>query len=240
MGRSIPGMTMMPYLAGDNAFFFGAPTSKFLKLTDTQYFLLQQWAEGKFRRGAAAPEPPGAALDRAVLTNCVGGGFSPGIEMTWVSRNPAIYMEPFRLAHKKDVVPPLSLGGDLRAGMEPGDACKYMALPWQADFNECSAQPVQLQMGPESGSVTTRIAWWWPAQRPSAVWRRDEKAPTGRRQVAWVGTLEDQNAPDYVQFADDLEMVTKWRDLGFIYDFGTAAKPELLVVDKRRDDGEER
>jgi hypothetical protein len=235
-GRA-PGLTMMPYLAGDNAFYFGAPTSKFLKLTDTQYFVLQQWARGTFRRGGAPLEKPGEALDRAVLENCVGGGFSPGIEMTWISRNPAIYMEPFRLKHKRDVHPPLSLGEGLAGGLEPGDGCKYMALPWQADFNECSSQPVDLPMAPGSTSVTTRIVWWWPAQRPTAVWRRDPRRPGGRRQVPWVGTLDNQNAPDYVSFADDLTMVERWSGLGFLYNYGTAENPEILLVDERPEGG---
>ena len=33
---------------------------------------------------------------------------------------------------------------------QPGDINAYMALPWQADFNECNTN-------------------WWPAQRPDIV-----------------------------------------------------------------------
>jgi hypothetical protein len=238
--NAAPGLTMMPYLAGDNAFLFGAQTSKFLKLTDTQYFLMQQWARGLFhRKGPPRADKPGEALDRASLEGCVGGAFSPGIEMPWIVRNPAFYMEPFRIKHRKATPTPLSLGTDLDLGLEPGDACKYMAVPWQADFNECAAQPVHVQMGRSSDSVVTRIVWWWPAQRPSAVWRRDEGAHHGRRQVAWVGSLEDQNARDYVQYADDLEMVSKWKYLGFVYNVGTAAKPEFLEVERRPEADEE-
>lgn len=229
--NAAPGMTMMPYLAGDNAFFYGAGTSKFLKLTDTQYFLLQQWAAGYFDPNPAPREAAGPALDRATLENCVGGAFSPGIEMTWISRNPAIYQEPLRLKHKKNVKAPLSLGGNLAEGLEPGDGAKYMALPWQADFNECAAQPVELQMGPSADSITTRIVWWWPAQRPIAVWKRDERSPSGKKQVAWAGTLADQNAGDYVMFGDDLDMVEGWKTLGFLYNYGTKEKPEVLLVE---------
>lgn len=226
--NAAPGLTMMPWLAGDNCFFFGAPTSKFLKLSDTQYFLLEQWAAGQFVTDDGRKETAGAALDRAALENCVGGGFSPGMEITWISRNPQLFMEPFRIKHKRHTPLPLSLGINFSEGMEPGDVCKFMALPWQADYNECSAEQIQVQMGPASTDLATRVMWWWPAQRPSAVW---VGKPGGQRhQVAWIGSLDDQNAPDYVQFADDLQMVTAWTELAFLYNYGSVEKPEILAV----------
>lgn len=237
-GAPASGLTMMPFLAGDNAFYPGAPTSSYLKLSDTQYFLLQQWANGNFDATARTPPAkPGEELDRAVLENCVGGGFSPGIEMTWIVRNPAIYREPFRLKHKAQVPTPLSLTSALSAGLEPGDGCKYMAVPWQADYNECSSQeviqPRALGEDPVPGNqVVTRVLWWWPAQRPGFVWVRDETAPLGRRQRPWLGS-HDPNDADYIQFADDLEMVERWNELGFLYDFGTDGKPEILEVGDR-------
>src|SRR5262249_32111947 len=127
------GFPMMPFLCGDNCFVPGPFSSNYLTVTNTQYFFLQQWATGKFTPGKPVAIPPGEALDRASLENCVGGAFSPGIEMTWISRNPVIYAAPFRIKHKKNVTPPLSLGEDYSQGLEPGDIGKYMALPWQAD-----------------------------------------------------------------------------------------------------------
>jgi hypothetical protein len=212
------GYPQMPFLAGDNAFEPGPLASKYLTVTDTQYFLLAQWAAGKFRVRGDAPEPAAAALDRAALENCVGGAFSPGIEMTWISRNPLVYEAPFRLHRKRRVEPPLSLGESLAEGLEPGDAAKYMALPWQADFNECSSQP-----------VGDRWLWWWPAQRPLFVYL-DEPPP--RRQVPWVGTDEDQNAADYLMFADDIEMVSGWKELGFVWNAGTDEKPRFVEVER--------
>jgi hypothetical protein len=157
-------------------------------------------------------------LDRASLENCVGGAFSPGIEMTWISRNPHIYSEPFRIKHKRDVRPPLSLGEDFSKGLEPGDVGKYMALPWQADFNECSQE-----------QVSDRWVWWWPVQRPTFVHiRRDQHL----KQVPWVGTDQDQAAPNYVQFADDIDMVTKWNDLGFVFNEGTDEHPVFIEVER--------
>src|SRR5258706_14587410 len=36
----------------------------------------------------------------------------------------------------------LSQTNDFASGLQPGDLTKYMSVPWQADFNECSTQPV--------------------------------------------------------------------------------------------------
>ncbi|MFB8795800.1 MAG: LodA/GoxA family CTQ-dependent oxidase [Microcoleus sp.] len=214
------GYPMMPYLAGDDATGASQKSAKFLTLTQTQYFLLEQWAKGKFTNNEinSQEEDPGEHLTRATLENCVGGAFSPGIEMTWISRNPKIYSELFRIKHKKmKPMARLSLDMNLEEGLEPGDISKFMALPWQADFNECSSQPID-----------GRFVWWWPAQRPEFVYLppnpqlRD--APSEKiknEQVPWLGTDYDQQAPDYIAFADDLEMVEKWHQLGFVFDIST-------------------
>jgi hypothetical protein len=114
-----------------------------------------------------------------------------------------------------------------------------MACPWQADFNECASQTV-IQPRAESkegdpvpgNTLVTRTVWWWPAQRPSFVWVRDGEAPKGKKQVPWVGSA-DPDADDYVSFANDLEMVRRWHDLAFLYDFGTAGAPDILEVGSR-------
>ena len=52
----------------------------------------------------------GAAANRAALDNCVGAAFSPGIEVTWISRHAELFAAPLRIRAKRDVRPPLSLG----------------------------------------------------------------------------------------------------------------------------------
>lgn len=212
------GLTLMPYLAGDNCLGGGTLASNYLTLSRTQYFFLRQWAEGKFVVDARPSETGGAELDRAALENAVGGAFMPGIEVTWISRNPAIYAEPFRIRHKPNVRPPLSLGESLAEGLEPGDLGKYMALPWQADFNECAQQP-----------IGDRVFWWWPVQRPTFVYVRRAGL---LRQVPWVGSDKNQNAVGYVQFADDLEMVEHWPELGFVFNEGTEQRPLFVEVER--------
>jgi len=215
---SSTGRTMMPYLAGDNALQPDALTSKYLRLTDTQFFFLQQWADGWFVDEDVPTSEP-EALTRAVLENCVGGAFSPGIEMSWNSRDASIY-EPgpgVRMRAEWPVPAPLRLGFD-PARLQPGDLSRTMAVPWQADFNECSSQP-------QDG----RVLWWWPAQRPEFVYLEPEPEPEARRlgaapppptqdlrQVAWIGNDFDQKGPDFISFADDLQMVRYWSGLGFV------------------------
>ncbi len=224
------GRTMMPFLAGDNALNLDSFTSKYLRLTDTQFFFLQQWAEGYFVNQPDTSNPA-QALSRAVLENCVGGAFSPGIEMTWISRNPAIYQptDPLRINAEMVSTGPLRLDFD-PARMQPGDLSRYMAVPWQADFNECSSQPMD-----------GRVLWWWPSQRPEYVYLDPsqpvptkgvgtEPVPTEQTggQVAWIGTDFDQKRPDYISFADDLQMVEYWAGLGFVM------KKYIASVDQER------
>jgi hypothetical protein len=88
----------------------------------------------------------------------------------------------------------LTLSEDLSQGLEPGDVSRYMALPWQADFNECSDQ-----------SLDNKLIWWWPAQRPYQVFSQED--PT--TQVYWTRPYGDN-------FTYDVTMVYNWKDLGFI------------------------
>lgn len=214
------GQVAMPYLAGDNMLNADYLTSNFLTVSPTQYFMLCQWAAGNFVPSRPSTRGPGETLDEEVLKNCVGGAFSPGIEMTWVCRLPELYAAPFRLKARPTAPNQrLSLGLDLQAGLEPGDATKFMAVPWQADFNECAAQP-----------WGNRYVWWWPAQRP--IWVRPESDPS--RQVTWLGTAEDQNAPDFTMYADDLDLVHKWKDLGFVVGVeGEAGKKVYVEVQRK-------
>jgi hypothetical protein len=85
-----------------------------------------------------------------------------------VIRNPSVFREPYRLkadpefyefgqtaanANKTTVseqlylaatAVPLSLGSNFAVGLQPGDLTKYSALPWQADFNECTTQDIDI------------------------------------------------------------------------------------------------
>lgn len=218
----------MPVIAGDNP-LGGLPESKYLTLTQTQYFILSQFANGTFSPSAPATKGEGVSLDQANLMNCVGGAFCPGIEMTWVCRDTTIYAplpanptlsDAFRIRHK-DVSQGLTLtngaNNDYSAGMEPGDIIKYMAQPWQADFNECSVQPID-----------GKKHWWWPAQRPYSVF----PAADPGKQHPWT-RLKADGVNQNDTFSNE-QMVANWKDLGFILNIGTNASPKFVEIERNQ------
>jgi L-lysine epsilon oxidase C-terminal domain len=228
----------MPLLCGDNPLSNDVP-SKFLRLTDTMLFLLHQWAEGKFLNEQLedikpAPLPEAIALDRGVLGNALGGAFCPGGEISWIMRNPAIYSAPYRIHLSPSITPgslsqPVVVAGadtpaDISNGLEPGDLTKYSALPWQADFNECSTQDIDVTYenwnlidADSTGDTFTNKTWltyWWPAHRPVMV----NGAP-------WSPTPNSN--------AGDITMVEVWSKLGFVVPAPdwTAETPDFTLVE---------
>ena len=210
----------MPILAGDNP-ITNNTISKYLTVTETQFFLLSQWVAGKISTSPAPPPSTAAQLDRASLENCVGGAFCPGIEMTWISRNTSIYASPLRINMSANITPgQLSQtngdNNDYSSGVEPGDIIKYMAQPWQADFNECSTQPITDDPNSNSSGTSSNF-WWWPATRPYAVYT---SLPS--QQVFW--TRGFQNDPDNATLQNpnlgDMQMVVNWPDLGIVAQSG--------------------
>ncbi|WP_328876350.1 LodA/GoxA family CTQ-dependent oxidase [Streptomyces sp. NBC_00287] len=122
----------MPVLSGDDGDAEPNKPRTWLSLLPGQYARMQRWAAGDFLAdwtGVPAPLPFEAlapadqphALVRAALETASGGGFFPGIEMTYIADRQSTWAAPFRL--REDLV--------------AGDVTKYMALPWQADFYMC-------------------------------------------------------------------------------------------------------
>ncbi len=73
----------------------------------------------------------------------------------------------------------MSQDNDFATGLQPGDLTKYMALPWQSDFNECTTQPINItyadwnNLWPDGDNderlrkdEKTWTTLWWPAHRP--------------------------------------------------------------------------
>ncbi|AQR68808.1 hypothetical protein BZG29_11010 [Janthinobacterium sp. LM6] len=152
-----PDQTGAPSLKPQMPLSLGDAGSSLLTLTRAQYFFMDQWAHGQyvadsgdFLLGA------GEALDRTVLFNCLGGRYSPGIEMGFIVRDSGLYRQawrrhdaggPFRInAQHLDYAaavrdqPFLGAGYmPLRGGeVQPGDVSKFMALPWHTDYNSCA------------------------------------------------------------------------------------------------------
>jgi hypothetical protein len=117
---------------------------------------------------------------------------------------------------------PLSQNSDFDVGLQPGDFTKYMAVPWQTDFNECTTQSIDityaqwnvLYTGESGGVKDTRLRksqkmWetlWWPAHRPVQVF---EMIGGNYFQIAWSRGVPQTNA-------GDIRMATEWSKLPFL------------------------
>jgi hypothetical protein len=263
-------LPLMPLLSGDNPIDNVLP-SKFLRLTDMQYYLLQQWAHGKFINeldegwiASVNKDDPfaqwpfrgggglsGRDLDQGVLYHVVGGAFCPGGEVGWIMRNPAIWQAPWRVKADpafstftltaaqanawRGRVPEtdyiayadqqLSQNDDFDTGLQPGDLTKHMALPWQADFNECSSQPIDVTYelwnkidytNPQDSLLQRQQrTWetlWWPAHRPMQNFELYTVNPDGSRTYRWLDWARGVTQTN----AGDLKMVTEWKRLPFV------------------------
>lgn len=199
---------LMPLHLGDAG-------ESFLTLRKTQYFFLQRWnlGKGNYAAGSGAPLGPGEFLDRATFTNCLGGRFSPGIDLTFVMRESALYQQPWKktgpfrihaktLAYATATTPgkPLLTCGYVPRhveadGLEPGDLGKFMALPWHTDYNSCATHP------PSPNPQGNRMVFWsWPAQRPVATY-------------AWGDLFwGSDDPPDALPVDDDKPLHPTWNE----------------------------
>ncbi|UGX97935.1 LodA/GoxA family CTQ-dependent oxidase [Bradyrhizobium barranii subsp. barranii] len=210
------------------------------------------WLPDGYSPFAPYPKTPpktGRELDRGVLSNVLGGAFCPGAELGWVMRNPSIYWAPYRINADRSVSDflqsaaqanqdhgtviadptfnvnsPLSQDNDFETGLQPGDLTKYMGLPWQSDFNECTTQPINItyadwnNLWPGSDNddrlrrdEKTWTTLWWPAHRPLQSF---EIASVSNGKPNYVWTTWSRGVPQTP--VGDLKMVTEWSLLGFI------------------------
>jgi L-lysine 6-oxidase len=214
----------MPFVAGDNP-IDNTIVSKFVLFTETQRFLIEQWARGKATDTPRPPLPPGEALDRGVLENCAGGAFCPGIEGGWIFRNPALFSAPFRIKRKP------TRGGltfnPTVGPSEPGDLTQRMAQPWQADFNECDIQVISVA-DPNVNVDSNRTApeptfhtLWWPAQRPMSIYSQPNKQGLAN----WARN-------ELGRQLSNLDMAEQWAKLGFVINQGSQSAPDFVEVER--------
>ena len=117
----------------------------------------------------------------------------------------------------------LSQANDFVVGLQPGDLTKYMGVPWQADFNECSTQTIDItyelfnQINPDSDNDKLldrqQKVWetlWWPAHRPMQTY--EQVVANDPSSIAWLDWT-----PGIPQtLAGDLRMVTEWWRLSVV------------------------
>ena len=127
--------SFMPPLGGDSGSPKQGDARTWLHVAAAQHALLARWAAGDFAADWPGPQGPPAmptlqelplqdqphALVKAALERCVGGGFHPGIEITYIIEHSELFAEPLRF----------------KPDLPPGDITKYMALPWHGDFFSC-------------------------------------------------------------------------------------------------------
>jgi hypothetical protein len=145
--------------------------------------VLQSWRDGTFENDWAAGDPvltEPQALDRAALEACAGSNFYPGIEAGYGIAREKEYSGPFRLAHTPDGA---------------GRVTAAMALPWQADFNDCNDD-------------------WWPSQRPNYVFKT--AASVSDDPVRWARGVSAEKATA----AERKRMVENFSRLGFVVQDG--------------------
>src|SRR5262245_49793241 len=118
----------MPPLSGDAGKATNGKPATWLSLLPSQYRKLEKWKNGEFVNGAEEPavrfeeldaDEQVAALQRAALEPCVGGGFCPGVEVSFTVADRRLYADAFRIDG---------------ANRKAGDITKYLAVPWQASF----------------------------------------------------------------------------------------------------------
>ncbi len=231
--QSATGAPLMPLSLGDSG-------QSLLSVSKTQYFFLEQWDANRFDTGS---ERLGAGeyLDKASLINCLGGRFSPGIDMTFPVRLPetweiarwATIHGPFRIRQKSldySKLPPegLPMLGEGYvpyhsdgSGLEPGDTSKFMSAPWHTDYNSCATHPPS--PNPPQNST---LYWSWPAQRPVAVnVAADTRPPDGPDEAGqlpgqrWSLRGPGTNSQDYSKvgrFQNREDFIRNWWRVGTV------------------------
>ncbi len=225
---------LMPLSLGDSG-------QSLLSVSKTQYFFLEQWDANSFTTDRPALGP-GEYLDKASLINCLGGRFSPGIDMTFPVRLPDTWETekvtahgPFRIRQKtldysqlpQEGLPLLSEGyvpyHSDGSGLEPGDHSKFMAIPWHTDYNSCAVHEPDPDL-PENNT----LYWSWPAQRPVAVnvatdtrppgesgSENDKQLPGQRWSLRGPGTISPDDA-ETGRFQRREDIIAHWWRIGTI------------------------
>lgn len=228
--QNATGAPLMPLSLGDSG-------QSLLSVSRTQYFFLEQWDAKRVTTNGPALGP-GEYLDKASLINCLGGRFSPGIDMTFPVRLPETWDKawqvngPFRIRQKAldyaqlppDGLPFLSEGyipyHPDGGGLEPGDNSKFMSVPWHTDYNSCATH----EPSPNPPENST-LYWSWPAQRPVAVNvatdtrpahdSESEQLPGQRWSLRGPGTTS-QDYSKTGRFQDREDVIPNWWRIGTI------------------------
>lgn len=219
----------------------------FLAVTPSMYETLRQWSRGNFDADwSGSPNPPhfdslspadqADSLDRAGLTECLGGPFHPGIELTWFMRVRSVWLRPYRLAvmprgtHVRqdygDTLTPaecLAVGGPLD-GVGPGSLTRSLGVPWQTDEASCQSD---FEYSP---STYLSFPSFWGARVPNRVlsteaWNRANASQSrATQQIKHFTWREDWLRDLKASYKERIKMmVDKWWELGILVPSETSA-----------------
>ena len=215
---------LMPHLYGEggsnveNNFNGTNHPNQWLSLTPHQLWKFQQWVNGNFTAGeevtpVALEDLPVAeqpkALDFSALEPTVGGGFHPGIELTYNMKLPGYFAAPFRFADE------ITFRGQRVGAITPGSVAGYMSIPWQGDFWSCNIS-------------------WWAAMRPDIVVLRGKQDPNYLTAIPWfrgkaVGIPKEADNIDGYEGGYDT-MARFWSDFGFVVPDEDGSKDQGMLV----------
>jgi len=101
-----------------------------------------------------------------------------------------------------------------------------MAVPWQADFFDCSDQPITF-LDPDSNDTNplppppVYDAYWWPPQSPQqvisgALTAEEQAQDMQLGQQSNASYLAGSQVPYTRGVTNFMQMITAWRYLGFV------------------------
>ena len=215
-----------------------------LAVTPTQYAHLQRWLAGN-----ASDDWPGAPptpltfaalssaeqiahLERAALTDCLGGPFHPGIELTWVMRLPRLWKGAYRLNVLPTDQPARQNFGAILTpaacigpkgpydGVAAGALTRFMGVPWQTDEASCNSS------ADYSPWTFLSMPTYWGARVPDQVFAAanyDRAAALDPKRslvqahkhlmlrVDWLRDVRETGYEERIA-----KMVEKWWELGMV------------------------
>jgi hypothetical protein len=225
--------TLMPHLFGEggstseNNFNGTNFPNQWLSLTPNQLWKFQEWVNGNFTAngiGFVTPAPTTfedislsdqpKALNFSALEPTVGGGFHPGIELTYYMKEPGFFAGAFRFSDN------ITHEGNIAKPITPGSVAGYMSIPWQGDFWSCNIS-------------------WWAAMRPDIVVNMDTSlTPPKLDYESWfrgkaVGIPHNSDAiPNYEGGYE--HMVRYWSYFGLVVPTGTTDKGMTVLGETER------
>lgn len=183
-----------------------------LSLTRTQYFFLKRW-DRKQANDKRIELNHGELLDKAALLACLGGRFGPGIDMTYIVREPELYVKDWKTSGT----------GPFRINPEPVDYAKvdkasngkapFLSAGWRplvgkgkdgggenipastnalepGDISKFMSIPWHadynscgIHLPSPNPPMSNTLYWSWPAQRPVAVYVAEDVKALGGKEL---------------------------------------------------------